>query len=214
MNPYEVLGVDRDAGTARIKAAYRKLSGLHHPDKEGGSPDKFREIKEAYDILNDQGRRERYDRTGRTDADPVTPEAIRSAMSGMIDAVIDAERPDGTTDDPCWEDIRTKIILSIKSGRREITMNVKRSEKKLKRIRSLAARFKPKQEHDPVGEIFKSRIEAMEFQLKMHRDAMELSVAMEKAFEEYSYEVGPGPEGQHDPDPTPPLLGGGTPFQY
>lgn len=213
MNPYEVLGVDRDAGVAKIKAAYRALSREHHPDK-GGDEAKFLEIKEAFDILSDSARRERYDRTGRTDADRVTPEAIRSAMEVMIDTVINAERPDGTTDDPCWEDIRVKVILSIKSGRREVTANIKQVEKKLKRTRLLAKRFKSKQEHDPVGEIFKSRIESMEFQLNQHRDAMQLSVELEKAFENYSYEVGPDTEGQYASDPTPRLLGRGfaTPF--
>lgn len=207
MNLYEVLGLKPDAGVAQIRAAYRKLSAIHHPDKEGGNEEKFREIKDAYDVLIDQGRRARYDKTGRTDADPVTPEAIRNVMEGMIIGVINHEREDGSTDDPVWDDIKHKIILSIRASRREVMANIKNGEKKLRRAKTLAARFKPKQEADPVGDIFRDRIAAIENQLQSFKDALELSVATEKAFSEYEYEVGPGPEGQNDPGPTLRLSG-------
>lgn len=206
MNLYDILGVDRDAGAARIRAAYRKLSSIHHPDV-GGNADDFRKIKEAYDILRDEERRKRYDETGRTDKSPVTPEAIRNVMESMIIGVINHERDDGSTDSPEWEDIKHKIILSIRASRREVVANIKSGEKKLARAKQLAKRFKPKQKADPVGEIFRDRIEAIETQLQSFRDALELSIETEKAFNEYDYEVEPGPEGQYDPSSTLRLRG-------
>ncbi|MBS4022027.1 MAG: molecular chaperone DnaJ [Dethiobacter sp.] len=64
---YEVLGVARDASGEEIKKAYRRLARKYHPDvnpddKEAES--KFKEIKDAFDVLSDNTRREQYDRFG------------------------------------------------------------------------------------------------------------------------------------------------------
>jgi molecular chaperone DnaJ len=59
---YKVLGVSKDASTADIKKAYRKLARTHHPDaNKGGSEERFKEISEAYDVLSDDKRRKEYD---------------------------------------------------------------------------------------------------------------------------------------------------------
>jgi curved DNA-binding protein len=65
---YEVLGVERGANEADIKKAYRKLARQHHPDINPGKAEaeaKFKEINEAYDVLSDKEKREKYDRFGR-----------------------------------------------------------------------------------------------------------------------------------------------------
>jgi curved DNA-binding protein len=63
---YEVLGVARDASPDDIRAAYRRLARQYHPDvnKESGAEDRFKEISEAYNVLRDPEKRERYDRLG------------------------------------------------------------------------------------------------------------------------------------------------------
>jgi curved DNA-binding protein len=63
---YEALDVPRDASTEDIRAAYRKLARKYHPDvnKEPGAEDRFKEISEAYEVLRDPEKRERYDRLG------------------------------------------------------------------------------------------------------------------------------------------------------
>ena len=64
---YEVLGVERNCDPAGLKAAFRKLAMVHHPDRNGGCDDakgKFQEINEAYAVLSDDQKRAAYDRFG------------------------------------------------------------------------------------------------------------------------------------------------------
>jgi DnaJ-class molecular chaperone len=62
-NPYQTLGVDRNAELDTIKRAYRKLASQHHPDR-GGDTQTFQEIQVAYDILSDPQRRAALDNPG------------------------------------------------------------------------------------------------------------------------------------------------------
>jgi len=64
---YEVLGVERNASKDEIKRAYRKLALKHHPDQNKGdakSEALFKEAAEAYDVLGDEEKRQRYDQLG------------------------------------------------------------------------------------------------------------------------------------------------------
>jgi molecular chaperone DnaJ len=64
---YEILGVPRNASEQEIKSAYRKLALKYHPDRNPGNKeaeDKFKEAAEAYSVLCDSDKRERYDRFG------------------------------------------------------------------------------------------------------------------------------------------------------
>lgn len=65
-DPYEVLGVSKQASADEIKSAYRKLAKKYHPDlnKEEGAEQKFKEVQEAYDILSDADKKAKYDQFG------------------------------------------------------------------------------------------------------------------------------------------------------
>jgi molecular chaperone DnaJ len=66
---YEVLGVGKNASADEIKKAYRSLARKYHPDvnKAADAEDKFKEAKEAYDVLSDDQKRSTYDRFGHVD---------------------------------------------------------------------------------------------------------------------------------------------------
>lgn len=63
---YDILGVSRDASKDDIQRAYRKLARKFHPDlnKEAGAEETFKEINEAYEVLKDPAKREKYDQIG------------------------------------------------------------------------------------------------------------------------------------------------------
>lgn len=63
---YKVLGVDKNASQDEIKKSYRQLARKYHPDvsKEANAEAKFKEVGEAYDVLKDKEKRERYDQLG------------------------------------------------------------------------------------------------------------------------------------------------------
>ena len=72
---YEVLGVPKNASDEEIKKAYRKLAMKHHPDRNQGdsakaAEEKFKEAKEAYEMLSDPQKKAAYDQYGHAGVDP------------------------------------------------------------------------------------------------------------------------------------------------
>ena len=69
---YQILGVGRDASDAEIKNSYKKLAFEFHPDRnpgDSGAEERFKEINEAYQVLNDRDKRARYDSFGHMSGD-------------------------------------------------------------------------------------------------------------------------------------------------
>ncbi|KAM9821233.1 dnaJ homolog subfamily B member 5-like [Neosynchiropus ocellatus] len=75
---YKVLGVSQDSNEDEIKKAYRKLALKFHPDKnsDADAEDKFKEIAEAYEVLNDPKKKSIYDQFGE--------EGLKNGMSGKV----------------------------------------------------------------------------------------------------------------------------------
>lgn len=77
---YEVLGVDKSASADELKKAYRRLAMKHHPDRNPDNAEaeaKFKEAKEAYEVLSDRQKRAAYDQYGHAGVDP------NAGMGGM-----------------------------------------------------------------------------------------------------------------------------------
>src|SRR3989338_11390187 len=85
---YQILGAAKTATADEVKKAYRKLPHEHHPDKNGGSDAKFKEINEAYQVLGNSEKRKQYDQFGHAG-----PAGFGGGAGG------------GTADGGNWEDI-------------------------------------------------------------------------------------------------------------
>jgi molecular chaperone DnaJ len=88
---YEVLGVAREAPLDEIKKAYRQMALKYHPDRNPGddeAPKRFKEAAEAYEVLSDTDKRQRYDRYGHAGLNGASVHDFRSAddiMSAFSD---------------------------------------------------------------------------------------------------------------------------------
>lgn len=88
---YQVLGVERQASTAELKTAYRRLALQYHPDRNPGNraaEEKFKEISLAYAVLGDEDKRAHYDRFGAVAGEmPWAGEADVRAVTDFFDAI-------------------------------------------------------------------------------------------------------------------------------
>lgn len=110
-NLYEILGVKKDATIKEIKDAYRKKSIENHPDKEGGSVEKMAAINHAKDILTDEAKRERYDRTGSDGKEPSFDQRFKQTIDNLLMQII--KEP---ANDPEKVDVISLMKGSIEDG--------------------------------------------------------------------------------------------------
>lgn len=197
---YDNLEIKKEATDKEIRSAYRKLSKKYHPDSPQGSKIEFECLKQAYDILIDPDRRARYNSTGRTDESVATEARIKTMIANAVEGILNGP-VNGIIDDPVWTDVKDKVHKSLKRAQEEIHRNMHDTQRKLERAHRLSERFKTKMDQDPVGDALKASIFQLKELMRQHEDAMELSLAVEKVFNGYDYEVGPGPEGQFSPGP-------------
>ena len=87
---YETLGVSRDASEADLKKAYRRLAMKHHPDRNTdnaeAAEEKFKEAKEAHEVLSDANKRAAYDQYGHAGVDPSMGGRPGAGNGGFEDA--------------------------------------------------------------------------------------------------------------------------------
>jgi len=183
IDPYDILGVARDATTAAIKAAYRRRAKTAHPDS-GGDVDTFGRLKVAYELLLDPVRRKVFDDTGY-DPQLADTKDLKGLMvlEKLINEVILDEREPGSFDPIAA--IRRKLTNEIVNAR----FHIMEMERHRARIRNHMDRVGKRPNTDVFGSMLRARSEAIaeaiakaEAQIK----DIEQAYAM---LDGYSYEV-------------------------
>nr|WP_210270778.1 J domain-containing protein [Rhizobium rhizolycopersici] len=183
IDPYDIIGVARDANTASIKAAYRRRAKTAHPDS-GGDVDTFARLKAAYELLLDPVRRKVYDDTGY-DPELADTKDLKGLMvlEKLINEVILDEREPGSFDPIAA--IRRKLTNEIVNAR----FHIMEMERHRARIRNHMDRVGKRPSTDVFGSMLRSRSEAI-------AEAIEKAEAQIKDIEQaygmldgYSYDV-------------------------
>lgn len=119
-DPYEVLGVSRTASADEIKSAYRRLARRFHPDVNPNDPtaeEKFKEVGEAYSILSDPERKQRFDQFGSTDDQPMDPFFGGGGFTDLFDMFfggVAAQQSQRRRQGRDGDDVRADVELTLK----------------------------------------------------------------------------------------------------
>lgn len=159
MTHYETLGVAPNATAAQIKAAFRKLASLHHPDR-GGDKEKSAAVNDAYACLSDPERRTRYD-AGERDTVGPTPEEAHALRVQMIlhAAMNDAlDKPETET-----LGVVSSVRRSLKTAAKNAKDGAAKAASDAERLERMKAKVRRKAAagHDIVTELIDGRIQVV-----------------------------------------------------
>ncbi|MFB9950834.1 J domain-containing protein [Rhizobium puerariae] len=183
IDPYEMLGVSREADGAAIKLAYRKRAKTAHPDA-GGDVDMFSKLTMSYELLSDPVRRKVYDDTGY-DPELADTKDLQGLviLETLVNEIILDEREPGSFDPVAA--MRRKLTDKIVNAR----FHILEMERHRARIRNHIDRIGKKPDADVLGRMLRSRCDTI-------NDAIvkaETEIGhIEKAYEMldgYSYEI-------------------------
>src|SRR5436305_14779174 len=127
---YEVLGVKREADGEEIKRAYRRLAMQYHPDRNAGDPEAerlFKEAAEAYEVLHDDAKRQRYDRYGHAGLEGMNVPHFNDAQSVFDlfgDLFGDFFGPPGRRGPQAGRDLQITIEVDLVEAARGITKTI------------------------------------------------------------------------------------------
>jgi len=180
MNPYDELGVNRDATDGEIKKAYKKKAQKSHPDR-GGSTDDFQRHSAAYALLSDKTRRERYDSTGDT-GDRGVSGAVFRELAGLflhcLDQVSDISRVNIIR-------MMEQQIMNVSSQHLQA---LQQNQAKIDKRKNALRRVK-REGFNFLAKVIESDIKTMEVRAASIQEAIELSSAMMVELKAYEYIV-------------------------
>lgn len=183
IDPYQLLGLERDADEAAVKAAYRKAAKSAHPDA-GGDLDAFGRLNASYELLKDPVRRRVYDDTGY---DPQLADATDLKGLMMLETLVNEmildERVPGSFDPVAG--LRRKLTDDLLKAR----FHILELERHRTRVRQHADRIGRRPDNDVLGAMLRARAQSITEAIK----AAETQIsAIERAYamlEGYSYEL-------------------------
>ncbi|MBW9062219.1 DnaJ domain-containing protein [Rhizobium herbae] len=183
IDPYETLGLARDADEQAIKAAWRKAAKTAHPD-QGGDIEAFGRLQACYDLLKDPVRRKVYDNTGYDPqlADPRDLKGILMLETLVNEFILDEREPGSF--DPLAA-MRRKLSDDIVKSR----FHILELERHRARVRQHIDRLGRRPAADVLGSMLRTRSQSIADAIRSAEAQIE---AIEQAYgmlEGYSYEL-------------------------
>ena len=187
IDPYDLLGIGRDADDKAVRAAYRTVAKDAHPDS-GGDVARFAQLQAAYELLKDPVRRKVFDDTGYDPelADPRDLKGLMMLETLVNDFILDEREPGSF--DPLAA-MRRKLSDDIVKSR----FHILELERHRNRVRQHIDRLGRRPETDFLGSMLRARSASIADAI---RSAEGQIVATEQAYqmlEGYSYELAPPP---------------------
>ena len=181
MNLYEELELPRHCTAEELKQQYRHLANMHHPDK-GGSTEKFKRIKFAYEVLSNPVRRKLYDETNSTQ-EPLQAEteAITQLAAVFFNVIANVDLHAGNLIDT----MRNEIIGESTHNEATIIQCIKIIDN-LNVARQKLIHKKPQEENLLLG-FLETRVAAQNNDLKVFIHRKETLAHMLKLLEDYQY---------------------------
>ncbi|SIQ14917.1 DnaJ domain-containing protein [Rhizobium sp. RU20A] len=194
IDPYETLGVARDAGEAEIRAAFRQAAKSAHPD-QGGDAEAFAQLSAAHELLKDPVRRKVFDDTGY-DPDMADPKALKGLMmlEALVNEMILDERMPGSFDPVAA--MRRKLSDDILKNR----FHILELERHRDRVRHHIDRLARRPGTDVLGSMLRARSQSITDAI---RSTEQQIAAIEQAYgmlDGYAYEL----DARDPPPPAPP----------
>ena len=181
-DPYETLGLPRDASPEDVKKAYRERAMDAHPDHAGGSKESFALVALAKDVLSDEKRRAKFDQTG--DVDEANPDNTHvqafHLVMGVINSIIDGDHQ-GV--DPLSTNLVDIAATYIGQQITEFERKKKETERKLARNERALKKFRRKSGKGPNlianamtmrSNAFRQFISEIESEIARHKRAIEI----------------------------------------
>jgi len=183
IDPYETLGIARDADEQAIKVAYRKVVKAVHPDS-GGDTEAFARLQACYDLLKDPVRRKVYDNTGYDPqlADPRDLQGILKLETLVNDFILD-EREPGSFDPVAA--MRRKLSDDIVKSR----FHILELERHRARVRQHLDRLGRRPAADILGSMLRTRSQSIADAIRSAEAQIEATEQAYTILEGYSYEL-------------------------
>lgn len=208
-NPYDELGVAKDATPSDIKSAYRRKAKETHPDS-GGSDDAFERVNRAKLVLLDDARRARFDKTGLDEEQP--PSLDKQALdiiAGLVQETLQEDLEFGM-------DLVKGMRGVIGERKHGVHDRIAQMQKVLKRAKKLQGRFRKKSKgaENPIERMIGFHIERIEAAIEAQKPALALFERVLELLEDYDFEIDMPPpqpvwEGGRNPQHLFMPLGGG-----
>lgn len=179
MEYYKILGLTSEATNGEIKKAYRKLAKERHPDTDTGSEEAFRELSEAYEVLSDGAKRDRYDRGEPVESESKEGRARRN-ISKIFDTIINSD-----FFDPASTDLSKRIDGEINEASIKMNDDMEEMEIHIRKLEDIKGRIDGA---EYLKEFIDNSITMLKAKIARVQEEIEIAEIMSKTLEGFTYE--------------------------